>query len=171
MRAKTDAGVDVWMVEVADAAPGSWVHCRYCVLQLFVMKCSMRIQKPFDELVWTSYVHSFRETAFKRSLDQAVKPETAFLRRKRGTDETIFTDVQDNVCVWTLCTLFLGWKHPSSHFQPFNFCSVSSISSCRFHSCIGSLSSLSFCWWTNGSNSQHLSHETSHVDDTILLNN
>lgn len=82
---------------------------------LWEFKSILIFRSPFDELVWTSYIHSFRETAFKRSLDQAIKNETPFPYKKRGTDETIFTDVQDDVRVNTVYC-FSWLKTP---LQPF----------------------------------------------------
>lgn len=191
MRAKTDAGTDVWMTEVADAAPGFWAHCWCCVFQLFLMnalwesKGILIFRSHADELVWTSYINSLRETAFKRdktgwwSTIQFSIEKEELMERYSWTVETM--------CVRTLCSAFLGWKPPSSHLQPFNFCSGRSISSCRYYSCISSLlflqfphcgmknrnilfssavhslSSLSFCWRTNGSNSQHCCHTRPHM--------
>lgn len=107
----------------------------------------LRIQKHLDipQLCWWTcldIINSFRETAFKRSLDQAMKHDTAFLHRKRGTDASRW--MFKMMRVWKLCTIFL--ETTPRHLQPFNFCSVSCISSCGFrisscgfHSCIRSL--------------------------------
>lgn len=66
--------MDVWMTEVADAAPSSWVHCWYCVFQLCAMNALWEFQ-GFDILQpcwWTclDIINSIRKTALGRSLDQ-----------------------------------------------------------------------------------------------------
>lgn len=169
MRAKTDAGTDVWMTEVADAAPASWVHCRCCVYQLLVMntrwefKNILIFRSPADELVWTSYIKSiksFRGTVFKRSLVQGLKHDTAFLHRKRGSDETIFMDDQDDA--HEHCAPFLLSETPLQSFATLKllFCKQH----LQLHQVTAAvLSSLSFYWWTNGSNSQHCYHTRAHM--------
>lgn len=122
MRAKTDAGTDVGMTEVADAAPSFWVHCRYCVFQLFVMNAFWEF-KSIPQLCWWTcldIINSFRETAFKRSLDQAMKHDTAFLHRKRGTDASRW--MFKMMRVWKLCTIFLETPPPSFATLQLLFC-------------------------------------------------
>lgn len=104
MRARLDRCGDGRVVqEVADAAPRFWVHCRYCVFQLFLMNTPWEFQ-GFDILWpcwWTCLdtTDSIRETELKRSLNQAMKHNTAVLRWKREPNETIFTEVLDDVRV------------------------------------------------------------------------
>lgn len=95
-----------------------------CVFQLFVMN-ALREFQSFDipqSCWWTclDIINSFRETAFNRSLDQAMKRDTAFLHRKKGTDETIFTDVHDDARVNTE-PFFLAENPPSVIFNPSTF--------------------------------------------------
>lgn len=168
MRAKTDAATDVWMTEAADAAPGFWAHCWCRAFQLFLtnalweFKGILIFRSPADDLVWTSDINSSRETAFKRSQTRwwSIKQQFSI---ETGADESAIH----------------GWSRQSRMnavycFSWLTLLPLQSFATHRFHSCIiknkdifdsavHSLSSLSFCWSTNGSNSQHRYHTRPHM--------